>query len=215
MSTSSDTSTDHPSAADTRLVDLIRVYDDALPAALCAKIVDLFEADPDGQFRRAKQNTWTEYTITRRSNPDWADVERTLISCMLQHLKEYARMPAARSLGRSAPRAFEQFMMKKYECERAVPDHFPQHVDAYDIHSAVRLLGFLWYLNDVEEGGETEFSDLGVSIPPRAGRLVLLPPTWMYPHDGRPPVSGPKYIITSYLNFRDVDDDVRFAYPLR
>jgi len=38
---------------------------------------------------------------------------------------------------------------------------------------------------------------------------------WMYVHVGRPPVSGPKYIVTSYLSFRDPEHDLRFAYPLR
>jgi len=28
-------------------------------------------------------------------------------------------------------------------------------------------------------------------------------------------VSNDKYILTSYLNFRDPEDDFRFSYPLR
>jgi len=38
-----------------------------------------------------------------------------------------------------------------------------------------RVLTFLLYLSDVEEGGETAFPDLGVAIRPRRGRALLWP----------------------------------------
>ena len=200
---------------DVRLSELVRVYDGALPPALCERIVTLFEHDRERQFRRRRQSTWLEYTVTRSPLPEWREVERVLMKNMIAHLNDYARLPAARMLARNAPRAFEQIMLKKYEPGRSVPDGFPEHIDAYDVATSVRQLGFLWYLNDVAEGGETDFPDLGVCIAPRAGRLVLLPPAWMFVHIGRPPISSPKYIATSYLSFRDPDDDLRFAYPLR
>jgi len=54
-------------------------------------------------------------------------------------------------------------------------------------------------LNDVACGGETEFPHLGVSVKPEAGRLLIFPPYWMYQHQGLPPVSGDKYILSTYL----------------
>jgi len=51
------------------LTDLIRVYDNALDPALCARIVELFEADLEQQFQRGRQRTWIEYLITRNANP--------------------------------------------------------------------------------------------------------------------------------------------------
>ena len=68
---------------------------------------------------------------------------------------------------------------------------------------ANRYLVLLWYLNDVEQGGETRFPQLDVTIPARAGRLLMFPPYWMYQHEGRPPISGDKYIISTYLLFID------------
>ena len=211
MSAESGTAT----GGDVRLSELVRVYDDALPLDVCQRIIDLFEGDPEGQFRRARQNTWVEYTMTRSPLPAWREIEGTLIRCMADHIKDYARMPAARMLGLRGPRSFEQLMIKKYETGRETPDGFPEHFDAYNVSTSIRLLGFLWYLNDVATGGETDFAVLGKRIAPRAGRLVLLPPMWMYAHSGLTPVSNPKYIVTSYLTFRDPDHELRFAYPLR
>lgn len=200
---------------DYRLTDLIRVYDGALDAALCEQIIALFGSDPDGQFERERQSTWVEYLITRNPNPAWRDIERVLVDNMVAHLKDYSSHPAARMLGLRAPRAFEHLKIKKYRANQSEADQFPLHIDAYDAKTSVRTIGFLWYLNTVEQGGETEFPVLGQSVSPVAGRLVMLPPMWMYEHFGKPPLSGDKYIVTSYLNFRDPEDDFRFSYPLR
>jgi hypothetical protein len=58
----------------------------------------------------------------------------------------------------------------------------------------------MWYLNDVESGGNTVFGD--VIITPKKGTLVMFPPLWMYPHRGEPPLSGPKYIMSAYLHYK-------------
>lgn len=201
--------------SDLRLTDMICVVDDALDATTCDEIIRLFEQDPEQQFQRGRQNTWIEYLITRNPRPEWRDIERQLVDNMLQHLRGYAARPAADMLARKASRAFEHLKIKKYATGQADPHHFPLHVDAFDHKTSVRILAFVWYLNDVEQGGETVFPVLGRSIRPRAGRLVMMPPMWMYAHSGEPPISGAKYIVTSYLNFQDPEDAFRFSYPLR
>jgi hypothetical protein len=55
------------------------------------------------------------------------------------------------------------------------------------------------YLNTVEVGGETEFRAQERAIPPRQGAVAWFPPGFEYVHRGRPPVSGPKYVVTSFL----------------
>ena len=68
-----------------------------------------------------------------------------------------------------------------------------------------RVITFLWYLNDIEEGGETEI--LGdILVKPERGKLLLFPACWTFPHRGKMPISSDKYIITGwfYVN-RDED----------
>lgn len=68
-----------------------------------------------------------------------------------------------------------------------------------------RVITFLWYLNDIEEGGETEI--LGdILVKPERGKLLLFPACWTFPHRGKIPISSDKYIITGwfYVN-RDED----------
>ena len=65
-----------------------------------------------------------------------------------------------------------------------------------------RIITFLWYLNDVAEGGETEFWGTH-KIKPEAGKLLFFPATWTYPHRGMMPISNDKYIITGWIYLHD------------
>jgi hypothetical protein len=62
-----------------------------------------------------------------------------------------------------------------------------------------RVITYLWYLNDVEEGGETDFPDLNLKVRPETGKLILFPATWDFPHCGKMPISSNKYIVTGWL----------------
>jgi len=55
------------------------------------------------------------------------------------------------------------------------------------------------YLNTVSEGGETEFLYLHRRIKPLQGRLLIFPASFTHTHRGNPPLSGDKYILTSWL----------------
>jgi hypothetical protein len=92
----------------------------------------------------------------------------------------------------------DRLTLKRYR--HGGDEAFEPHFDSVDDRSS-RYLVFLWYLNTVAEGGETEFCDLGVKVAPRTGRLLVFPPYWMFQHAGRPPVSGDKYILSTYLMF--------------
>ena len=65
-----------------------------------------------------------------------------------------------------------------------------------------RVITFLWYLNDVVEGGETEFW-AKYKVKPEAGKLLFFPSTWTYPHRGMMPISNDKYIITGWIYLND------------
>jgi hypothetical protein len=58
------------------------------------------------------------------------------------------------------------------------------------------------YLNDVEEGGETEFLHFSKRVKPKKGRIAIWPAAFPYLHRGNPPLSGEKYILTSWMLLR-------------
>ena len=94
--------------------------------------------------------------------------------------------------------AFEQFRIKKYNV--GGEEKFDTHVDVSDYNSSRRFLSFMFYLNDVHEGGKTVFKE--IEITPKKGTLLVFPPLWMYPHRGDPPISNSKYIMSTYLHYK-------------
>lgn len=67
-----------------------------------------------------------------------------------------------------------------------------------------RIITFLWYLNTIEEGGETEMWGT-TRIKPEQGKLLLFPACWTFPHCGKMPVSDNKYIITGWVYRKNQD----------
>ena len=65
-----------------------------------------------------------------------------------------------------------------------------------------RVLAFAIYLNDVEEGGETEFLHFKKRVKSKKGRIVIWPASFPYFHRGNPPISNEKYILTSWMMAR-------------
>jgi hypothetical protein len=63
------------------------------------------------------------------------------------------------------------------------------------------VLAFLYYLNDVEEGGETEFFYQGIKTKPKKGSLVIFPAGFTHTHKGNVPFSDDKYVVTSWLMY--------------
>ena len=94
--------------------------------------------------------------------------------------------------------AWEELRIKRY---RAGIGNFLDHVDTGDSISARRFLVFFLYLNDVSEGGETEFPDLDLTISPECGKLLVFPSIWTYLHRGNVPISNDKYILGSYKHY--------------
>jgi hypothetical protein len=76
---------------------------------------------------------------------------------------------------------------------------YPQNASCESLH---RVLLWMFYLNDVEEGGETEFMYQGRRIAPKKGRLVIAPAGFTHTHKGNVAKSGDKYIATSWILYQ-------------
>ena len=92
-------------------------------------------------------------------------------------------------------------MIQKY---KKFQGKYTYHHDFYNDYESKRhrTVTYLWYLNDVEEGGETEFWG-SYNIKPKKGKLIFFPATWCFPHRGKMPISSDKYIITGWFYEKD------------
>ena len=84
--------------------------------------------------------------------------------------------------------------------------HFGKlHSERTSLNSLQRTLVWMTYLNDVEDGGETEFPMFGLKVKPEKGKTLIWPAEWTHAHRGSVVTRGTKYIITGWLH---VPDDV-------
>lgn len=67
--------------------------------------------------------------------------------------------------------------------------------------SASRHLVFMTYLNDVTDGGETEWYYQKLKIKPQKGLSVIWPADWTHVHKGVASPTQEKYIATGWYNY--------------
>jgi hypothetical protein len=99
---------------------------------------------------------------------------------------------------------YSQHTIYSYKLQKTVPSggYHVWHCEHGNKQFSERTGVYLLYLNDVEEGGETEFLYLSKRIVPKKGRLLIFPPNYPWAHRGNPPLCGEKYIMTGWMEFQ-------------
>ena len=75
------------------------------------------------------------------------------------------------------------------------------HCENAEMKSRNRILAFMVYLNDVTEGGETEFLYQKCRFKPEKNTMLIWPANFTHVHRGNPPLSNDKYIITGCVEY--------------
>jgi len=75
------------------------------------------------------------------------------------------------------------------------------HCENAEMKARNRILAFMLYLNDVDEGGETEFLYQKCRFKPQKNTLMIWPSQFTHVHRGNPPLSNDKYIITGWVEY--------------
>lgn len=76
------------------------------------------------------------------------------------------------------------------------------HCEQGNRESSSRILAYLVYLNDVDDGGETEFLYQHIRVKPKKGTVVIFPAGFTHTHRGNPPLSNTKYVFTGWLELQ-------------
>ena len=86
---------------------------------------------------------------------------------------------------------------------------FGWHCERSAYQSDQRALVFMTYLNDVNDGGETEFFHQKLKVKPVKGKTVIWPTDFTHLHRGISSPTEHKYIATGWFSFLDAIDVYR------
>jgi len=193
----------------------------SISSELCKTIINMFETDNNKYqgvtFGGLNKNIKDTSDLVIPNTPDktgfdkWSKIQGFLEKELAKNTKEYVKI-------------LDEIVIKNHEKENTTSEYttfggnfvtnnsfmiqmYTKQKGRYIYHNdfqsdwgekKYRVITYLWYLNTVEEGGETEFWGTH-TIKPEAGKLLLFPASWTFPHRGKMPLSHDKYIITGWL----------------
>ena len=207
----------------------VRIYENVLSDSFCDHIIKKFEENPDfhalypktsyetmliikGGVEKLKGHIGSKYTkeMYFNSNSEELKYEDTYVSQQLGRylIKYFNELDLSGDINELIGNSDSGYQMQKYiknEGRYIFHNDFSVKTERNNDRNQIgyRTVTFLFYLNDVEEGGETTFPEFKVK--PKKGSLLLFPATWNYVHSANIPKSNDKYIITGWMwNYTDI-----------
>lgn len=187
----------------------VAVRDDVLSADICEYLIDNLDHKLTPSVMIGGQSQYrSSHDISL--NPDvWSDVDKFRSDISDNIIRD--------------PDTMEEPMLIRYLPGESYEPHLDAlnlsnrapHLKADSIGSSnvQRILTVLCYLNDVEQGGETYFPHLDISVRPQRGRVLVfhnvhenaLLPNKLSLHQGISPDQGKKYIISCWYRLTTVE----------
>ena len=195
--------------------NFIVLKQDSLEPEFCEDVIKKFDEDErihpgwaGGSYQPELKKS-TDLLISRHEG--WEEEDKVFFEALSIGLEEYINQDFLRALDKDVGEEDTVSLFQKplkdagYQIQRTGPgEYYKWHQDwDYSKEFGSRILTFLWYLNDITEGGGyTDFLD-GTRITPKQGTLLMFPATWNYYHRGFPPEKETKYICTGWLYYNE------------
>jgi Rps23 Pro-64 3,4-dihydroxylase Tpa1-like proline 4-hydroxylase len=184
------------------MIEYLEEYENVLDENICEKIIQKFLSEKnkyDGitfsGLNKSIKNTTDFHLKLNHCDEEWIKYDKILFEALNKCLNLY----------REKYKAFQitykdlkdtGFQIQYYKKNEGF------YIDHHDFNSEkgnYRVLTYLFYLNDVNVGGETDFLFGRIRVKPKIGKCVLFPASWTFPHKGCMPISNDKFVITGWL----------------
>lgn len=179
------------------------------PTSLCDEIVDFFETNQEKQFVGRLANGTKDYNIKKTTDitilPSDSKLTthnsinkyiESLYDCYVDYMNLW---PFLKEILPSLN--IGSFNIQRYH----KGEHYQQvHTERTSMSTLHRVLAWMTYLNDVEDGGSTSFHHYDLDIKPEKGKTLIWPADWTHAHSGKVVNSGSKYIITGWMHFPEI-----------
>jgi hypothetical protein len=185
--------------------DFVGIYKGYFDPNWCQEVVEYFNfCEQNTTFAQKRKEDYVEDTAMFMTNFDKVrDVEITRLNknlsdyfykgmeiCINKYIQQYRILEG-----------LQGYAVYDLKLQKTLPlqGFHAWHYENVTKVTCMRKLVVMLYLNDVEEGGETEFLYYPKRIKPEAGKFLIWPAEFTHTHRGNAPLAGEKYIITSWV----------------
>ena len=205
--------------------NLVKIYNNAITKDVCDFIIREFEASSNqmegisGAGTNKKVKSSTDLMIhLNLDNPVWLTIydylRENLLGCLVEYLEQNnfltmtgefsskaASVRTAQACFGATNCGYPHMQIQRYVGDQG---YYAWHHENEGGTTAKRELFFIYYLNDVEHGGGTQFKFNPLKVNPETGKLLIAPALWTHKHRGNPPgLDQTKYIITGWIEKTD------------
>ena len=199
-------------------MNLIHHNEGALKSHECTSIINYFNQNTDKQIKgEVASNGGTVVPAWKVCKEMWFYSDKMIEKGLDGDLnKPNPFPPVARVLSETVSQYREHYpfideltpwtVAPTFKIQKYLPNegYFKTHCenDGYlDGYCERRVFAWMIYLNDVEDGGETEFPHQKEKVKPTRGTCLFWPAYWTHPHHGLTSPSQEKYILTGWYIF--------------
>lgn len=187
--------------------DFIGIYENLIPSEVCAELINEFERFKSvnrvyagsigrGVVRSIKHSLDANFL----TNPAAMDfVSEHVYPLMQRAYVDYTNKYPILTDGIS-PHEISAFQVQKYNDTGGGYHVF--HTESGNPQMSHRVVTWALYLNDITQGGETEFLYQKIRLQPTVGTLTYFPTGYTHPHRGNPVLGDEtKYLATGWLSY--------------
>jgi len=183
--------------------DSIGTFDNFVDPELCKQLIKNFESDAkknlafnrqDGE--KVSKGMKDDTSVMYYFNNNWNETNDLVCKIITEALDYYEK-----GTGFMKFCGIENIHFTGLKVQKTSPKqgYHVWHVEKDFSKLCPRALVYSIYLNDITEGGETEFLLQQKRIEPKEGRICIFPAYYPYVHRGNPPLKEDKYLLTSWL----------------
>ena len=185
--------------------NFIHCNESALNKKQCQKIINFFEINKQyhdqgtssgGCDEQVKKCTEMFMAREELEKPFFKDLKSAIKKTQIQYLELYPFLNKIQRWNLA-----ETFKIQKYLQSEAFFKLHCENDGHHNQYDEKRLIAWMVYLNDVADGGETEFPTQKVKFKPKGGNIMFWPAYWTHPHKGIPSLTQIKYIITGWFSY--------------
>lgn len=191
-------------------MNFIHIKPQALSKEVCEKFIVNFESSPlvnkghvftNGKIIEQpdiKSSSEITFNPTYLNNPVWGDLLKHLVSVIEEGATEYLLQFSEGLYNISEFKLDPLFNIQRYyPGEGYHKFHCERGANSKDLR---RVLVWMIYLNDITDGGQTEFYYQKHKENPEQGKLVIWPSDWTHIHRGVTSSTQTKYILTGWFS---------------